>query len=36
MLQLMKLWNSNNSTWHKFHNKHIIQEGQLIQEMAFK
>ena len=27
---------SNKSTWQKFYNKNIIQEGELFQEMVFK
>ena len=26
----------NKSTWQKFYNENIIQEGQLLQEMVFK
>ena len=33
---LKRRCSSNKSTWQKFDNKSIIQEGQLFQEMAFK
>ena len=26
---------SNKSTWQKFHNKNIVEEGQIFQEMVF-